>query len=161
MADPASQAVPVVPHTPPPVPVTPPPPPAPSGSQGHSQPHAENASAGRRQSSSPQRVPVWDGLRRMQGHARKTTGLPPRHQIAQRDVPPVIHEVGESSHQAELRAQLQQVSQDLQGARQDIQQQHATLEDTRTMILSLGGLPWRIAYEGHVVKRSLLHFGSR
>ncbi|KAD4982162.1 hypothetical protein E3N88_18833 [Mikania micrantha] len=91
----ASQAVPVVPHTPSsPVPVAPPPAAAPSGSHGHSQPHAENASASRRQSSSPQRVLVWDGLRRMRGQARKTTGLPPRHQMAPRDEPPVIHEVG-------------------------------------------------------------------
>ncbi|KAD6796524.1 hypothetical protein E3N88_07420 [Mikania micrantha] len=101
------------------------------------QPHAENASADRRQSSSPQRVPVWDGLRRMRGQARKTTGLPPRHQLAPRDEPPVIHEVGESSHQAEIRAQLLQVSQDLQGVRQKLQQQHATIEDTRTTILDI------------------------
>ncbi|KAD6796102.1 hypothetical protein E3N88_06998 [Mikania micrantha] len=80
----ASQVIPVVPHTPSsPVPVTPPP--VPSGSHGHSQQHAENASAGRRQSSSPQRVPGWDGLRRMRGQDRKTIGLPPRHQMASRD----------------------------------------------------------------------------
>ncbi|KAD5802584.1 hypothetical protein E3N88_13944 [Mikania micrantha] len=67
----ASQAVPVVPHTPsPPVPVTQPPP-ARLGSHGHSQPHAEKASTGIRRSSSPQRVPVWNGLRRMRGLAAR------------------------------------------------------------------------------------------
>ncbi|KAD5317787.1 hypothetical protein E3N88_17733 [Mikania micrantha] len=98
----ASQATPVGPRTPSsPRPITPPPPPSPD--------------------SSPRRVPAWDGLRRMRGQARKTTGLPIRRQMAPRDEPQTIHEVGESSHQAELRAQLQQVTQDLQGMRQDIQ----------------------------------------
>ncbi|KAD5507698.1 hypothetical protein E3N88_15401 [Mikania micrantha] len=46
----------------------------------------------------------------MRGQARKNTGLPPRHQLAPRDEPRTIHEVGESSHQAELRAQMQQVN---------------------------------------------------
>ncbi|KAD7478061.1 hypothetical protein E3N88_01197 [Mikania micrantha] len=69
----ASQATPAAPRTPSaPRPVTPPPPapahqPAPMPS--------------------PPRVPAWDGLRRMRGQARKTTGLPPRHQMAQRDEP--------------------------------------------------------------------------
>ena len=97
----ASQIVPLVPQTPP-LPV--PPPPTPLVSPRHSQPPVENTSVDRRQSSSPQRVPLWDGLRRMRGQARKTTGLPPRHQMAPRVVPTTIHEVGESSHQAELRA---------------------------------------------------------
>ncbi|KAD3640250.1 hypothetical protein E3N88_29473 [Mikania micrantha] len=36
---------------------------------------------------SPPRVPTWDGLRRMRGQARKTTGLPIRRQMAPRDEP--------------------------------------------------------------------------
>ncbi|KAD5507714.1 hypothetical protein E3N88_15417 [Mikania micrantha] len=113
----ASQAGPQVPATPPPPPPSPsplPPPPA-----------------------SPIRVPVWDGMRRMWGQARKTTGLPPRHHMAPWDEPQVVHEVGESSHQAELRAQMQQVSQELQGLRQDLHQHHTTLEDTRTTVLEI------------------------
>ncbi|KAD3336899.1 hypothetical protein E3N88_32418 [Mikania micrantha] len=94
-------------------------------------------SAERRQGSSPRRVPAWDGLRRMRGKARKTTGLPPRHHMAPRDEPQTIHEVGESSHQAEWRAQLQQVTQDLQGMRQDIQQQSAMIDDTRSTVLEI------------------------
>ncbi|KAD2394278.1 hypothetical protein E3N88_41255 [Mikania micrantha] len=86
---------------------------------------------------SPPRVPAWDGLRRMRGQARKTTGLPPRRQMAPRDEPDTIHEVGESSHQAEWRAQLQQVTHDLQGMRQDIQQQSAMIDDTRSTVLEI------------------------
>ncbi|KAD3337170.1 hypothetical protein E3N88_32690 [Mikania micrantha] len=37
---------------------------------------------------SPPRALPWDGLRWMRGQARKTTGLPPRHQMAPRDEPP-------------------------------------------------------------------------
>ncbi|KAD5803489.1 hypothetical protein E3N88_14849 [Mikania micrantha] len=96
----ASQAAPPVPQTPPaPVPATPPLPASPVSSR-HSQLPVENAPADRRQSASPPRIPVRDGLRRMRGQARKTTGLPPRHQLAPRDVPTTVHEVGESSHQA-------------------------------------------------------------
>ncbi|KAD6120226.1 hypothetical protein E3N88_11497 [Mikania micrantha] len=86
----ASQATPAVPHTPSaPRPVTPPPPPSPlppppaqSASHGHSQPRAEDIAAEGRHNPSPQRVPAWDGLRRMRWQARKTTGLPPRHPLA-------------------------------------------------------------------------------
>ena len=73
----------------------------------------------------------------MRGQARKTTGLPPRHQMAQRDEPQAVHEVGESSHQAELRAQVQQISQDLQALRHDVSQHHTLLEDTRTTVLDI------------------------
>ncbi|KAD4179762.1 hypothetical protein E3N88_28353 [Mikania micrantha] len=73
----------------------------------------------------------------MRGQARKTTGLPPRHQMAPRDEPQTVDGVGESSHQAELRAQMQQVSQDLQGLRQDLPQHQTTLEDTRTTVLEI------------------------
>ncbi|KAD5508617.1 hypothetical protein E3N88_16320 [Mikania micrantha] len=89
------------------------------------------------QSISPPRVPVWDGLRRMRGQARKTTGLPPRKQLAPRDEFHATHEMGESSHQAELRAQLQQVTQNLQGTQQSLQQCQATVEDTRMTILQI------------------------
>ncbi|KAD3642164.1 hypothetical protein E3N88_31388 [Mikania micrantha] len=139
----ASQATPAAPRTPSaPRPVTPPPPapapePAQPASQGHSQPRAEDMAAEGRHSQSPPRVPVWDGLRRMRGQARKTTGLPPRHQMAQRDEPPTVHEVGESSRQAELRAQVQQVAQDLQGLRQEVHQHHTLLEDTRNTVLEI------------------------
>ncbi|KAD7117062.1 hypothetical protein E3N88_04330 [Mikania micrantha] len=139
----ASQATPAGPHTPSsPRPVTPPtpspvlPPVAPILP---SPPHSPlvHTSAEWRQDSSPRRVPAWDRLRRMRGQARKTMGLPPRHQMAPRDEPPTIHEVGESSHQAECRAQLQQVTQDLQGMRQDIQQQSAMIDDTRSTVLEI------------------------
>ncbi|KAD4178698.1 hypothetical protein E3N88_14592 [Mikania micrantha] len=119
----ASQATPAAPRTPSaPRPVTPPPP-APA--------HAPAPMP------SPPRAPAWDGLRRMRGQARKTTGLPPRHQMAQRDEPQAVHEVGESSHQAELRAQVQQISQDLQALRHDVSQHHTLLEDTRTTVLDI------------------------
>ncbi|KAD7117260.1 hypothetical protein E3N88_04528 [Mikania micrantha] len=102
----ASQA-PLVPNIPSsPAPVSPPPPP-PLVSHGHSQPHAENAAADKRHSSSPQRVPGWDGLSRMRGQARKTTGLPPRHPLALRDEP------------------------------QEIQQQNATINDARNTVLEI------------------------
>ncbi|KAD4180512.1 hypothetical protein E3N88_29103 [Mikania micrantha] len=140
----ASQATPAGPRTPSsPRPVTPPPPPSPvlppAAPIIPSPPHSPlvPTSADRRQDSSPRRVPVWDGLRRMRGQARKTTGLPIRHQMAPRDEPQTIHEVGESSHQAEWRAQLQQVTQDLQGMRQDIQQQSAMIDDTRSTVLEI------------------------
>ncbi|KAD2394030.1 hypothetical protein E3N88_41007 [Mikania micrantha] len=88
----ASQAIPPVQQTPPlPVPASP-------VSSRHSQLPTENVPADRRQSVSPPRVPVWDGLRRMRSQARKTTRLPPRRQMAPRDVPTTVHEVGESSH---------------------------------------------------------------
>ncbi|KAD4586038.1 hypothetical protein E3N88_23639 [Mikania micrantha] len=86
---------------------------------------------------SPPRVPAWDGLRRMRGQARKTTGLPPRRQMAPRDEPDTIHEVGESSQQAEFRAQLRQVTLDLQGTRLESQESRATKEDTRTTVLEI------------------------
>ncbi|KAD5507910.1 hypothetical protein E3N88_15613 [Mikania micrantha] len=113
------------------------PPPAQAPSHGHSQPRAENVAAERQHIPSPQRVPAWDGLRRMRGQARKTTGLPPRKQLAPRDDFHARHEVGESSHQAELRAQLQQVTQNLQGTQQSLQQCQATVEDTRMTILEI------------------------
>ncbi|KAD6795888.1 hypothetical protein E3N88_06784 [Mikania micrantha] len=72
----------------------------------------ESRRIGRMQISQPQRIPVCDGLRCMWGQVRKTTGLPLRRQLAPRDVPNTIHVVGESSHQVELRAQLQQATQD-------------------------------------------------
>ncbi|KAD6454291.1 hypothetical protein E3N88_08997 [Mikania micrantha] len=138
----ASRAPSVVPQAPPasphsladPRPVTPP---APAASHGHSQPRAENVAVERQHSPSPQRVPAWDGLRRMRGQARKTTGLPPRKQLALRDEFHAIHEVGESSHQAELRAQLQQVTQNLQETQQSLQQCQASVEDTRMTILEI------------------------
>ncbi|KAD5507841.1 hypothetical protein E3N88_15544 [Mikania micrantha] len=116
----ASQATPVVPHTPSsPRPVTPPPPPSPlppppASPIVPSPPHSPlvHASAERRQSSSPQRM-------------------------APRDEPQTVYEVGESSHQAKLRAQMQQVSQDVQGLRQDLHQHQTTLEDTRTTVLEI------------------------
>ncbi|KAD3336136.1 hypothetical protein E3N88_31655 [Mikania micrantha] len=119
----ASQATPAAPRTPSaPRPVTPPPP----------APVHEPAPM-----PSPPRAPAWDGLRRMRGQARKTTGLPPRHQMAQRDEPSTVHEVGESSRQAELRGQVQQVAQDLQGLRQEVHQHHTLLEDTRNILLEI------------------------
>ncbi|KAD1937331.1 hypothetical protein E3N88_42127 [Mikania micrantha] len=81
---------------------------------------------------SPPRAQHGMDLGGWRGQARKTTGLPPRHQMAQRDEPQAVHEVGESSHQAELRAQVQQISQDLQALRHDVSQHHTLLEDTRT-----------------------------
>ncbi|KAD7117251.1 hypothetical protein E3N88_04519 [Mikania micrantha] len=39
---------------------------------------------------SPPRAPAWDGLRRMRGQARKTTGLPIRRQMAPRDEPDTL-----------------------------------------------------------------------
>ncbi|KAD3336589.1 hypothetical protein E3N88_32108 [Mikania micrantha] len=143
----SSQVGPQLPATPPGSPFVPPlppgspfiPPPPPGSPPVHSPPHSPlaDASAMRRQSSSPHRAPPWDGLRRMRGQARKTTGLPPRRPMAPRDEPAPVHEVGESSHQAELRAQVQQVSQDLLGLRQDLQQHHATMEDTRNTVLEI------------------------
>ncbi|KAD5508252.1 hypothetical protein E3N88_15955 [Mikania micrantha] len=133
----------IFPYAGPQVPATPPPPsplpPPPASPIVPSPPHSPlvHASAERRQSSSPQRVPVWDGLQWMRGQARKTIGLPSRHQMAPRDEPQVVHEVGESSHQAERRTQMQQVSQDLQALRQDLHQHHTTLEDTRTTVLEI------------------------
>ncbi|KAD4584667.1 hypothetical protein E3N88_22268 [Mikania micrantha] len=131
------QAQPALPHSPlEPRPVTPPPPALPIIP---SPPHSPLADpfADRMQSISPPRVPVWDGLRRMRGQARKTTGLPPRKQLAPRDEFHATHEMGESSHQAELRAQLQQVTQNLQGTQQSLQQCQATVEDTRMTILQI------------------------
>ncbi|KAD3066975.1 hypothetical protein E3N88_34855 [Mikania micrantha] len=133
----ASHTTPLVPHTPSPIPATPPPPSVPSISPRHSQALLEDASAQRRQSPSPQRVLAWDGLKHMRGQARKTTWLPPRRKMAPRDEPNTIHEVGESSYQAEIRAQLQQVTQDLQGTHQSLQQCQATAEDTRMTILEI------------------------
>ncbi|KAD3640266.1 hypothetical protein E3N88_29489 [Mikania micrantha] len=76
----ASQATPALPRTPsaprsptPPPPSPLPPPPAQVASPGRSQPRAENVAAEELHSPSPQRVPVWDGLRRIRGQARKTT----------------------------------------------------------------------------------------
>ncbi|KAD4585517.1 hypothetical protein E3N88_23118 [Mikania micrantha] len=131
------QAQPALPHSPlEPRPVTPPPPALPIiPSPPHSPP--VDPVADRMQSISPPRVPVWDGLRRMRGQARKTTGLPPRKQLAPRDEFHAIHEMGESSHQAKLRAQLQQVTQNLQGTQQSLQQCQATVEDTRMTILDI------------------------
>ncbi|KAD4981959.1 hypothetical protein E3N88_18630 [Mikania micrantha] len=139
---------PFVPPLPPGSPFIPPPPPG--SPPVHSPPHSPlaDASAMRRQSSSPHRAPAWDGLRRMRGQARKTTGLPPRRPMAPRDEPAPVHEVGESSHQAELRAQVQQVSQDLLGLRQDLQQHHATMEDTRNTVLEI--LASHLALMDHV-----------
>ncbi|KAD2804748.1 hypothetical protein E3N88_38125 [Mikania micrantha] len=131
-----TSTVPPIPPLPEPVPV-PPPPPAPPivPSPPHSLP--ADPVADRRPDVSPPRVPVWDGMRRMRGQARKTTGLPPRHQMAPREEPQTVHEVGESSHQAELRAQVQQISQDLQALRHDVSQHHTLLEDTRTTVLDI------------------------
>ncbi|KAD6454185.1 hypothetical protein E3N88_08891 [Mikania micrantha] len=153
-----SQVGPQLPATPPGSPFVPPlppgspfiPPPPPGAPPVHSPPHSPlaDASAMRRQSSSPHRAPAWDGLRRMRGQARKTTGLPPRRPMAPRDEPAPVHEVGESSHQAELRAQVQQVSQDLLGLRQDLQQHHATMEDTRNTVLEI--LASHLALMDHV-----------
>ncbi|KAD6118899.1 hypothetical protein E3N88_10170 [Mikania micrantha] len=110
----ASQATPAGPHTPSSLrPVTPPPPPSPVP---------------------PPASPVitTDAGTSLQDH-----GATPRHQMAPRDEPQAIQEVGESSHQSEWRAQLQQVTQDLQGMRQDIQQQNAMIDDTRSTILEI------------------------
>ncbi|KAC9910474.1 hypothetical protein E3N88_45092 [Mikania micrantha] len=131
-----TSTVPPIPPLPEPVPVPPPPPALPIiPSPPHSPP--ADPVADRMQSMSPPRVPAWDGLRRMRGQARKTTGLPPRHQMAPRDEPQAVHEVGESSHQAELRAQVQQISQDLQALRQDVLQHHTLHEDTRNTVLEI------------------------
>ncbi|KAD3067033.1 hypothetical protein E3N88_34913 [Mikania micrantha] len=94
---------------PPPSPLPPPP----ASPIVPSPPHSPlvDASAERRQRSSPQRA-VWDGMRRMWGQARKTTGLPPRHQMAPRDEPQLF-------------------------MRQDLHQHHTTLEDTRTTVLEI------------------------
>ncbi|KAD4585046.1 hypothetical protein E3N88_22647 [Mikania micrantha] len=81
--------------------------------------------------------PAWDGLRRMRGQARKTTGLPIRRQMAPRDEPDTVHEVGESSQQAEFRAQLRQVTLDLQGTRLELQESRAIGEDTRTTVFEI------------------------
>ncbi|KAD6796111.1 hypothetical protein E3N88_07007 [Mikania micrantha] len=86
---------------------------------------------------SPPRAPAWDGLRRMRGQARKTTGLPIRRQMAPRDEPDTVHEVGESSQQAEFRAQLRQVTLDLQGTRLELQESRAIGEDTRTTVFEI------------------------
>ncbi|KAD4586095.1 hypothetical protein E3N88_23696 [Mikania micrantha] len=137
----ASQADIPLPQTPPaPVPVPAPvPPPPPAFPIIPSPPHSPPADpvADRRQSISPPRVPAWDGLRRMRGQARKTTGLPPRHQMAPRDEPQAVHEVGESSHQAEMWAQVQQISQDLQALGQEVHQHHTLHEDTRNTVLEI------------------------
>ncbi|KAD3066486.1 hypothetical protein E3N88_34366 [Mikania micrantha] len=131
-----ASAVPPIPPLPEPVLVPPSPPVLPIiPSPPHSPP--TEPVADQRQSITPPRVPAWDGLRRMRGQARKTTGLPPRRQMAPRDEPTTIHEVGESSHQAELREQVQQISQDLQALRQDVSQHHTLLEDTRTTVLEI------------------------
>ncbi|KAD4178043.1 hypothetical protein E3N88_26634 [Mikania micrantha] len=131
------QAPPALPHSPlEPRPVTPPPP-AHVASPGHSQLRAENVVAERQHIHSPQRVPAWDGLRRMRGQARKTTGLPPRKQLAFRDEFHAVHEVGESSQQAEFRAQLRQVTLDLQGTRLELQESRAIGEDTRTTVFEI------------------------
>ncbi|KAD4386248.1 hypothetical protein E3N88_26417 [Mikania micrantha] len=58
-------------------------------------------------------------------------------QLAPRDVLNTIHELGESSHQAELRAQLYHASQDLLGTRYEIQQLRTTLENIRTTVLEI------------------------
>ena len=88
---------------------------------------------------------IRPGERRMRGQLRKTTGLPPRGPLAPRDPPSSTYERGGSSAQAELRAQLQQVSSDvkdtrgqligahnrLNGAFDTIQQASATIEQNR------------------------------
>ncbi|KAD2805885.1 hypothetical protein E3N88_39262 [Mikania micrantha] len=131
------QAQPALPHSPlEPRPVTPPPPALPIIPSPPHLPPVDPV-ADRMQSISPPRVPVWDGLRRMRGQVRKTTGLPPRKQLAPRDEFHARHEMGESSHQVELRAQLQQVTQNLQGTQQSLQQCQATVEDTRRTILDI------------------------
>ncbi|KAD5802507.1 hypothetical protein E3N88_13867 [Mikania micrantha] len=131
------QAQPALPHLPlEPRPATPPPAALPIIPSPPHLPPVDPV-ADRIQSISPPRVPVWDGLRRMRSQARKTTGLPPRKQLAPRDEFHARHEMGESSHQAELRAQLQQVTQNLQGTQQSLQQCQATVEDTRRTILDI------------------------
>ncbi|KAD5961765.1 hypothetical protein E3N88_13238 [Mikania micrantha] len=52
---------------------------------------------------SPPRVPAWDGLRRMRGQARKTTGLPIRRQMAPRDEPDTGVELGAQSLETHSR----------------------------------------------------------
>ncbi|KAD6454897.1 hypothetical protein E3N88_09603 [Mikania micrantha] len=81
-----ASTVPPIPALPEPVPVPPPPPALPIIPSPPHSPPAEPV-ADQRQSITPPRVPAWDGLRRMRGQARKTTGLPPRHQMAPRDEP--------------------------------------------------------------------------
>ncbi|KAD5802981.1 hypothetical protein E3N88_14341 [Mikania micrantha] len=73
----------------------------------------------------------------MRGQARKMTGLPIRRQMAPRDEPDTVHEVGESSQQAEFRAQLRQVTLDLQGTRLELQESRAIGEDTRTTVFEI------------------------
>ncbi|KAD5961053.1 hypothetical protein E3N88_12526 [Mikania micrantha] len=117
----SSQVGPQLPATPPGSPFVPPlppgspfiPPPPPGSPPVHSPPHSPlaDASAMRRQSSSPHRAPAWDGLRRMRGQARKTTGLPPRRPMAPRDEPAPVHE--------------------------DLQQHHVTMEDTRNTVMEI------------------------
>ncbi|KAD5802421.1 hypothetical protein E3N88_13781 [Mikania micrantha] len=85
-----TSTVPPIPPLPEPVPVPPPPALPIIPSPPHSPP-AEPV-ADQRQSITPPRVPAWDGLRRLRGQARKTTGLPPRHQMAPRDEPQAVHE---------------------------------------------------------------------
>ncbi|KAD3641968.1 hypothetical protein E3N88_31192 [Mikania micrantha] len=131
------QAQPALPHSPlEPRPVTPPPPALPIIPSPPHLPPVDPV-ADRMQSISPPRVPVWDGLRRMRGQARKTTGLPPRKQLAFRDEFHAVHEVGESSQQAEFRAQLRQVTLDLQGTRLELQESRAIGEDTRTTVFEI------------------------
>ncbi|KAD5507436.1 hypothetical protein E3N88_15139 [Mikania micrantha] len=83
-----TSAVPPIPPLSEPVPVPPPPALPIIPSPPHSPP--ADPVADRMQSISPPRVPAWDGLRRMRGQARKTTGLPPRHQMAPRDEPQAL-----------------------------------------------------------------------
>ncbi|KAD4179966.1 hypothetical protein E3N88_28557 [Mikania micrantha] len=84
-----TSTVPPIPSLPEPVPVPPPPPVLPIIPSPPHSPPAEPV-AHQRQSITPPRVPAWDGLRRMRGQARKTTGLPPQHQMAPRDEPQAL-----------------------------------------------------------------------
>ncbi|KAD3336113.1 hypothetical protein E3N88_31632 [Mikania micrantha] len=133
-------------YTVPPIPPLPEPVPVPSSPPVPpiipSPPHSPSADpvTDRRQSISPPRVPVWDGLWRMRGQARKTTGLPPRHQMAPREEPQTVHEVGESSHQAELRAQ------DTRNTVLEILTSHLTLAE-QVNVLGADTQAWRAMIE--------------
>ncbi|KAD4385405.1 hypothetical protein E3N88_25573 [Mikania micrantha] len=88
--------------------------------------------------------------------ARKTTWLPPRHQLAPRDVPGSTHEVGESSRQAEMRVQLRQVTLDMQSTRLELRQSYGSLQETRTTLTET-----RVAHQTLVEQFEILEAGTR
>lgn len=94
----------------------------------------------------------------MHRQVRKTTGLPPRRQLVQRDLPFSTHELGESSQQPDLRTQLLTVTTELEEATSVIRETRNSLRDAtivqglveQVAALEAGGQAWREIFENRI-----------